>query len=380
MQLRWLDLHTDLAEGLLTKVDRTSMAHSLEVRPPLLDHRLVEFMLSVDPALLVDRRKRRGKLLVRRLMQPRLPPGHLERPKSGFGLPVHRWLKSHPRVLREAVARLRERAACCDARWAPSSAGRGRCWCSTDGSPPLAEPGLRILFVPVSGPYGMGEFARCSAIASAALERWPARLGAFRAEPTCSLRCPSAVSRDAPALVGDISFGRGHRAHAQLAPQRRDIRQCRAQRAARGGASARSAHRVHQFSPAPAAAGLSLCAGCVSSTSTGSRIRNSSPASSGFVERAKLKLLRRPVGALPGRDHRAPRAAASADASGAEPDAAAESGVVVIPGGGTGHPGGEDAAAAISGRGKKSRGGRDLQRPSWARRREAAPHRTTSPA
>ena len=109
VQLRWLDLHTSLAEGLLTKVDRTSMAHSLEVRPPLLDHRLVEFMLSVDPSLLVDRRRRRGKLLERRLMEPKLPPGHLERPKSGFGLPVHRWLKSHPRVLHEAVARLRER-------------------------------------------------------------------------------------------------------------------------------------------------------------------------------------------------------------------------------------------------------------------------------
>jgi hypothetical protein len=42
-------------------------------------------------------------------MQPRLPPGHLERPKSGFGLPVHRWLKAHPRVLQEAVERLRAR-------------------------------------------------------------------------------------------------------------------------------------------------------------------------------------------------------------------------------------------------------------------------------
>jgi asparagine synthase (glutamine-hydrolysing) len=108
-QLRWLDLNTDLAEGLLTKVDRTSMAHSLEVRPPLLDHRLVEFMLSVDPAVLVDQPRRRGKLLVRQLMEPRLPAGHLEQPKSGFGLPVHRWLRRHPEMLREAVRRLMDR-------------------------------------------------------------------------------------------------------------------------------------------------------------------------------------------------------------------------------------------------------------------------------
>jgi asparagine synthase (glutamine-hydrolysing) len=108
-QLRWLDLNTDLAEGLLTKVDRTSMAHSLEVRPPLLDHRLVEFMLSVEPKLLVDERRRRGKLLVRRLMEPRLPPEHLNRPKSGFGLPVHRWLKQNPKLLQDAVRRLMDR-------------------------------------------------------------------------------------------------------------------------------------------------------------------------------------------------------------------------------------------------------------------------------
>jgi asparagine synthase (glutamine-hydrolysing) len=108
-QLRWLDLNTDLAEGLLTKVDRTSMAHSLEVRPPLLDHRLVEFMLSVDPELLVDEKQRRGKLLVRKLMEPRLPPNHMNRPKSGFGLPVHQWLKRHPKLLHEAVRRLMDR-------------------------------------------------------------------------------------------------------------------------------------------------------------------------------------------------------------------------------------------------------------------------------
>ena len=118
VQLRWLDLNTDLAEGLLTKVDRSSMAHSLEVRPPLLDHRLVEFMLSVDPALLIDVRRRRGKLLVRALMEPRLPPGHLERPKSGFGLPVHRWLKRNPKLLHEAVGAAASSAACCGGRWA----------------------------------------------------------------------------------------------------------------------------------------------------------------------------------------------------------------------------------------------------------------------
>jgi asparagine synthase (glutamine-hydrolysing) len=108
VQLRWLDLHTDLADGLMTKVDRTSMANSLEVRPPLLDHRLVEFMLTVSPALLVDQQRRRGKLLVRQLMQPRLPENHLERPKSGFGLPVHRWLARQPQILRGAVQRLRD--------------------------------------------------------------------------------------------------------------------------------------------------------------------------------------------------------------------------------------------------------------------------------
>jgi trans-aconitate methyltransferase len=42
-------------------------------------------------------------------MEPRLPAGHLDRPKSGFGLPVHRWLRRHPTVLQKAVARLRER-------------------------------------------------------------------------------------------------------------------------------------------------------------------------------------------------------------------------------------------------------------------------------
>ena len=123
-QLRWLDINTNLPEGLLVKVDRTSMAHSLEVRPPLLDHRLVEFMLGVDPHLLVDQNAGRGKLLVRELMQPRLPPGHLDRPKSGFGLPTHRWIRRHPQLWKDAVRRLME----CGVLRGPVSSDFRRAW------------------------------------------------------------------------------------------------------------------------------------------------------------------------------------------------------------------------------------------------------------
>ena len=67
--MQWADLHTLLPGDLLTKVDRSSMAHSLEVRPPFLDHRLVEFALSVDASLLRDVEGNRGKLIVRQLME-----------------------------------------------------------------------------------------------------------------------------------------------------------------------------------------------------------------------------------------------------------------------------------------------------------------------
>ena len=106
-RMRWLDLHTNLPEGLLVKIDRASMAHSLEVRPPLLDRRLIEYALGLDPDLLVSRAAGRGKLLLRTLMAPRLPAGHLERPKSGFGLPVHAWARQSPALVAAAVRRLR---------------------------------------------------------------------------------------------------------------------------------------------------------------------------------------------------------------------------------------------------------------------------------
>ena len=107
-QARWLDLHTYLPDVLLNKVDRAGMAHSLEIRPPLLDHRLVEFALSLHPDLLRSADGETGKLILRSLLEPRLPAGHLDRPKIGFNLPIRRWLRSRPNILRGAMDRLVE--------------------------------------------------------------------------------------------------------------------------------------------------------------------------------------------------------------------------------------------------------------------------------
>jgi asparagine synthase (glutamine-hydrolysing) len=105
-RLSWLDLHSELPDRQLTKLDRTSMAHSLEVRPPLLDHRLVEFAFSLSPALLVNPSAGLGKLVPRELMKARLPPGHLDRPKSGFGLPVRRWIAEDDAYVAQAARTL----------------------------------------------------------------------------------------------------------------------------------------------------------------------------------------------------------------------------------------------------------------------------------
>jgi asparagine synthase (glutamine-hydrolysing) len=107
-RMQWADLHTYLPEDLLTKVDRSSMAHSLEVRPPLLDHRLVEFALTVDPRLLRDVEGGRGKLIVRQLMDARVPEGHFDQIKRGFNLPIRNWLRSQPELMSGALSRLAE--------------------------------------------------------------------------------------------------------------------------------------------------------------------------------------------------------------------------------------------------------------------------------
>jgi asparagine synthase (glutamine-hydrolysing) len=87
----WMDLRTSLPDDMLTKVDRMSMAHGLEVRVPLLDHSLVEFALSLPTSWLVSPLPIEGKQLLRDAVRPILPPGILDRPKQGFVIPLNRW-------------------------------------------------------------------------------------------------------------------------------------------------------------------------------------------------------------------------------------------------------------------------------------------------
>jgi asparagine synthase (glutamine-hydrolysing) len=89
-RLLYVDQRTFLADEYLVKVDRLSMAHSLEVRPPFLDHRLVEFAATIPHEF-----KIRGwttKYLIRRLMRGRLPEEILQGAKKGFSPPMPFWL------------------------------------------------------------------------------------------------------------------------------------------------------------------------------------------------------------------------------------------------------------------------------------------------
>jgi len=85
------DLVTALPDNLMVKTDRMLMGFGLEGRVPFLDHRLVEFGLSLPDRLKV--RRHRGKWLLKQWAEPRLPPGHLGGPKRGFHVPVGDWLR-----------------------------------------------------------------------------------------------------------------------------------------------------------------------------------------------------------------------------------------------------------------------------------------------
>ena len=93
----WFDQRYYLPDDILNKADRMSMAHSLEVRPPFLDHRIVEFAASLPASLKI--RGSRQKVLLKELMRDKLPPSVLRRKKVGFDIPAHDWLRGCLRSL-----------------------------------------------------------------------------------------------------------------------------------------------------------------------------------------------------------------------------------------------------------------------------------------
>ena len=100
--VQYLDLKTYLVGDINTKVDRASMAHSLEVREPLMDHPLVEWLASLPSELKI--RGDEGKWLLKKAMEPHLPRDIMYRPKQGFSVPLARWFRGPLRErVREAV-------------------------------------------------------------------------------------------------------------------------------------------------------------------------------------------------------------------------------------------------------------------------------------
>ena len=101
-RMLYTDLMTRIPDHLLPIVDRMAMAHGLEVRPPLLEHRMVEFAASLPAGL-----KLRGtklKYILRRVAARYLPAELIDRPKQGFGFPLAHWMRSELRpFLREVV-------------------------------------------------------------------------------------------------------------------------------------------------------------------------------------------------------------------------------------------------------------------------------------
>jgi asparagine synthase (glutamine-hydrolysing) len=100
--IQYLDIKTYLVGDINTKVDRASMAHSLEVREPLMDHPLVEWLATLPSAMKIQGRE--GKALFKKAMEPHLSEDILYRKKMGFAVPLARWFRGPLRQrVRDAV-------------------------------------------------------------------------------------------------------------------------------------------------------------------------------------------------------------------------------------------------------------------------------------
>lgn len=98
---QYTDINFYMTDDVLAKVDRMSMAHALEVRSPLLDHRIIEFAARLPATLKLNTQQ--GKLVLRNLVGKRLPASIQNMPKRGFSIPAARWLREELRPLAEGL-------------------------------------------------------------------------------------------------------------------------------------------------------------------------------------------------------------------------------------------------------------------------------------
>lgn len=90
-RIQYVDIKTYLVDDILTKVDRASMAHSLEVRVPLLDHQVMEYAASIPSRYKLHRGQE--KYIFKKILSQLLPADVLNRPKMGFSIPLAEWFR-----------------------------------------------------------------------------------------------------------------------------------------------------------------------------------------------------------------------------------------------------------------------------------------------
>ena len=90
--MQYIDMHTYLPNDVLVKLDRMSMANSLECRSPFLDHRVVEFATRLPLHARMDGQGN-GKIILKHLLSRYVPETLMDRPKQGFTAPWHEWMK-----------------------------------------------------------------------------------------------------------------------------------------------------------------------------------------------------------------------------------------------------------------------------------------------
>ena len=154
------DFETYLPEDVLTKVDRMSMAHSIETRVPLLDNLVIDFAATLPARLKIKNGRR--KHILKETLRPMLPAGILDRKKQGFGIPLGTWFRGGLTGLFSDVLdapRTRQRGYFEPAFVvAPAEGAPGRR--AGSHAPPLAAAGLRAVAPPVPR-YGRGRRVGC---------------------------------------------------------------------------------------------------------------------------------------------------------------------------------------------------------------------------